>query len=99
MGPAVFVIAILGCGEADAPCQQLSVAPAAYASFADCTRATDGVLAETADADFPVVVAQCKAAGTPASLELRPEDVKLPEHVRPPRSMPMTYQAPKARRG
>ena len=45
MGPAVFVIAILGCGGLD----------------------------------FPVVVAQCKSAGTPASLELRPDEVKLPD--------------------
>ena len=98
MGPAVFVIAILGCGEADAPCQQVGLAPARYASFAECTRATDGVLAQAGGVDFPVVVAQCKPAGAPASLQIDPDDIKLPEPERG-RFIPITYQAARPQRG
>jgi hypothetical protein len=79
MGPAVFIIAILGCGETETSCQQVATAPAHYSSFAECTRATDEALARTEGVDFPIVVAQCKAAGTPASLQLRGNEVKLPE--------------------
>lgn len=79
MGPAVFIIAILGCGEAEAPCEQVATAPAQYSSFAECTRATEDALAASGGVDFPVVVAQCKSAGVPASLELRPDEVKLPD--------------------
>jgi|SRR5688500_2301591 hypothetical protein len=79
MGPAVFIIAILGCGETETSCQQVATASAQYSSFAECTRATDDALARSGDVDFPIVVAQCKAAGTPASLELRGDQVKLPE--------------------
>ena len=82
MGPAVFVIAILGCGEAEGSCQQVSVAPAQYTSFAACTRATDDAIAQNSDVDFPVVVAQCKSAGAPASLQLKQSDIKLPEPAR-----------------
>ena len=30
MGPAIFIIAIMGCGEAEAPCQQVRTLEARY---------------------------------------------------------------------
>ena len=102
MGPAIFVIAILGCGEADGSCQQVGVAPAQYSSFAACTRATGDALARSEDVDFPVVVAQCKAAGSPASLEIKPSDIRLPEPdpAREPGLLLRTnYKQPKQQRG
>ena len=93
MGPAIFVIAILGCGEADAPCQQVSVAPAHYSSFAACNDATEAAVAQATDVDFPVVVAQCKAEGMPASLQVRASDIKMPEPVQTgPRVLPASYR-------
>ena len=41
MGPAFYVIAILGCGEADSACQQVRVAEPVYQSVEACTAATD----------------------------------------------------------
>ena len=79
MSPAVFVIAIFGCGEADAPCEHVATAPAQYASFAECTRATEEAIAGASGVDFPVVVAQCKSAGAPASLQIDADEIKLPE--------------------
>jgi hypothetical protein len=81
MGPAAFVIAILGCGEGEAPCQQVRIAEARYESQAACTAATEAQLMRQTDLAFPVVVAECRPAGAPAS-RVMPADVALP--VAPP---------------
>jgi hypothetical protein len=66
MGPAIFIIAIMGCGEAEAPCHQVRTLEARYESQAACTAATETVLAQHTDVDYPVVAAQCLAAGSKA---------------------------------
>jgi hypothetical protein len=76
MGPGIFLIAIMGCGEADAPCHQVRTLETRYESRAACTAASDAAVAKAADVDFPVVVAQCVAAGGKANV--RASDVKLP---------------------
>ncbi len=63
MGPSIFIIAIMGCGEAEAPCQQVRMLEARYESQAACTAATEAALTENVDVDYPVVAAQCVAAG------------------------------------
>jgi hypothetical protein len=63
MGPGIFLIAIMGCGEGDAPCQQVRTLEARYESQAACTAATEAAVTQSGDVDFPVVVAQCIAAG------------------------------------
>lgn len=66
MGPSIFIIAIMGCGEAEAPCQQIRTLEARYESQAACTAATEAALTQNTDIDFPVVAAECVAAGTKA---------------------------------
>jgi hypothetical protein len=63
MGPGIFLIAIMGCGEAEAPCQQVRTLEARYESQAACTAATEAAVLQNSDLDFPVVVAQCIAPG------------------------------------
>ena len=63
MGPGIFLIAIMGCGEGDAPCQQVRMLEARYESQAACTAATEAAVTRNSDVDYPVVVAQCVAAG------------------------------------
>lgn len=63
MGPSIFIIAIMGCGEAEAPCQQVRTLEARYESQAACTAATEAALIRNVDIDYPVVAAQCVAAG------------------------------------
>jgi hypothetical protein len=77
MGPGVFLIAILGCGEGDGPCQTLRTLDTPYATEAACAAATEDALSRNANVDAPVIVAQCVAAGTRASL--RGGDVRRPE--------------------
>jgi ABC-type hemin transport system ATPase subunit len=64
MGPSIFIIAIMGCGEAEAPCQQVRTLEARYESQAACTAATEAALTQNTDIDFPVVAAECVAAGS-----------------------------------
>jgi hypothetical protein len=68
MGPGTFLIAILGCGEAEAPCQQVRTLEARYESQAACTAATDQAIMANTDVDYPVIVAQCVAAAKAAAL-------------------------------
>ena len=42
MGPVFYVLAILGCGEGEASCQQIAMAPASYQSVDACHQATEG---------------------------------------------------------
>jgi hypothetical protein len=76
MGPGVFLIAILGCGEGDAPCQTLRTLDTPYATQAACVAATEDALSRNSGADAPVIVAQCIPAGRPATL--RGGDVSRP---------------------
>jgi len=78
MGPGIFLIAIMGCGEGDTACTTVRTLETRYESRAACTAATNAALEKNSDADFPVVVAQCVAASAkPAALKA--SEVKLPE--------------------
>lgn len=77
MEPILFVMAILGCGESDAPCRELRIADTRYRSEAACMAATGGVLLDNDDLPYPAIVARCRPAG--ARLQpLRGSDVMLP---------------------
>ena len=78
MEPLVYIMAILGCGESDAPCRQVTVAEARYVSEAECLAATEAELMRRDDLLFPSVVAQCSPAGETPQL-LRGSDVALPD--------------------
>ena len=79
MGAAFYIMAILGCGEADTACEPVATVPARYESVAECNAAAEDAIARHGgDALFPVVVAQCRKAGEPASQQLWADEVKLP---------------------
>ena len=67
MEPLTFIIAILGCGEGDAPCRQVRTLEARYESQAACTAATEAAVLQNVDVDYPVVAAECVAAGAKAN--------------------------------
>jgi hypothetical protein len=78
MQSLLYVIAIMGCGEGDAPCREVQVAPPRFASEAACTAATATVLERYVELSYPSVVAQCRPANGGA-VQLRGRDVILPE--------------------
>jgi len=82
MQAAFFLMAIMGCGEGEAPCQPVRVLETRYESQAACTAATEAAVMRATDVDFPIVVAQCQAAG--AAMRLAPGEVKLPVPERTP---------------
>lgn len=67
----------MGCGEGDAPCRQVRTLEARYESQAACTAATEAAASRNSDVDYPVVVAQCVAAGD------RPDALKAGDVARP----------------
>jgi hypothetical protein len=78
MQASVFLIAILGCSEGDAPCQEVRIADARYESRAQCVAMTEVEVARHTDLPYPVIVAECRDQ-TEAPRALRPGDVRLPE--------------------
>jgi hypothetical protein len=76
MGPGIFLIAIMGCGDGDGQCRTVRMLDSRYETRAACVAATEAALAQAGDTDAPVVVAQCVAAG--AKPEVDGADVKLP---------------------
>ena len=83
MGPAYYILAILGCGEGEVACEQVAVASTHYASVEDCNAATESTIMQHSDAAYPVVVAQCRRADSKAAATLMPASIDLPEPEAP----------------
>lgn len=78
MGPAVFILAIMGCGEGNSQCETVATMPVQYATVAACDANSEAALQRYADIEYPVVVAQCLRLDAAAAAALRGSDVKLP---------------------
>ena len=65
MGPALYIIAILSCGDAGGVCQDVRVAPTRYVSADACALAVPGVLADATDVDAPEIKAECRSSVAP----------------------------------
>lgn len=73
MGPAYYVIAILGCADGSGYCTPVATVPTRYESEAACSAATMPALMERTDFDFPTLMAECRAVTLPiANSEERP---------------------------
>lgn len=67
MGPAYYVIAILGCSDGAMECARVATVPARYESEAACSAATMPALAARTDFDFPTLMAECQAVTLPVA--------------------------------
>lgn len=65
MGPAYYVIAILGCGDGSVACTPVATVPTRYESEAACSAATMPALAARTDLDFPTLLAECRPMTMP----------------------------------
>jgi len=72
MGPAYFVIAILGCADGGTACTQVATLGTHYSSEAECTAATAAALVENSKFDFPTLVASCRQRETRSAELQRP---------------------------
>lgn len=77
MQSMLFVMAIMGCGESDAPCREVRVLDTPYRTEAICLAATEAVLMRNSDLSYPTIVAQCRPAAARAR-RLRADEVLLP---------------------
>ena len=74
MGPALYIMAILGCGDGQAACQQVRLIETQYASVDACNAAMAEKLMAATDLPFPEVSAQCRpaTAAAMAAAQARP---------------------------
>jgi len=64
MGPAYFVIAILGCADGGSACTPVATLQTRYATEAQCSAAEGAALIENSNFDFPTLVARCRPGET-----------------------------------
>ncbi len=72
MGPAYFVIAIMGCGDGGAACQTVATPAAHYSSEQACLAARTDALMANSDLDFPTLLATCQAV-SPRETSAKPK--------------------------
>ncbi len=63
MEPVFYVMAILGCGDAQDKCREARIEPVRYESAAQCQAAMAEVLPRHMDLSFPTVAAACQRKG------------------------------------
>lgn len=59
MGPAYFVIAILGCADGGSACTPVATLQTQYATEAQCVAATGAAVIDNSNFDYPTLVARC----------------------------------------
>ena len=67
MGPAFYVIAILGCGDGSTACTPVATLSTRYESREACLAATSNALNSNSDFDYPSLYAQCRPGKAPAA--------------------------------
>jgi hypothetical protein len=82
MGPAYFVIAILGCADGGTACTPVATLPTRYSSASECDAATVAALNENNAFDFPTLLAQCRKGSLPAAAARSQEPRILPADAR-----------------
>lgn len=68
MDQVLFVLAIMGCSDDSAHCQQARIEPLRYTSSQACQAAIPAALQRNTDIDYPVISAACQRA-TPQMVE------------------------------
>jgi hypothetical protein len=67
MGPAYFVIAIMGCSDGAIDCQTVATPAAHYSTEQACLAARNDALMANSDLDFPTLLAECQPVGPKAT--------------------------------
>jgi len=82
MGPAYFVIAILGCADGGTACTPVATLPTRYTSAEQCNAATVDALNENNAFDFPTLLARCRKSALPASADRAAKPPVVPADAR-----------------
>jgi acyl-CoA synthetase (AMP-forming)/AMP-acid ligase II len=76
MGPAYFVIAILGCADGGTSCTPVMTLQTHYSTEQQCVDATGAALIENSQLDFPTLLARCHAGEVKSADEQKPTSDK-----------------------
>lgn len=60
MGPAYFILAIMGCGDGAVMCEDIRLTEAVYRSEAGCFAQSEAALIAASDSPYPTIVAECR---------------------------------------
>lgn len=60
MGPAYFILAIMGCGDGSAGCQLVREEERVYRSEVACVADTEAALNNALELSFPEIMADCR---------------------------------------
>ena len=82
MGPAYFVIAILGCADGGTACTPVATLPTRYSSASECDAATVAALSENNAFDYPTLLARCRKGALPASADRSQQPRIIPADAR-----------------
>lgn len=82
MGPAYYVIAILGCADGSQACSRVATMPAQFESRQACAASTAKALAANTDFDFPTLVAECQAVTARPAAGRGPRPAVIPAGAR-----------------
>ena len=61
MGPFIYVMAIMGCGDGGYQCTEARVVDTHYGSLAECQQAAQAQLIRNGDLEFPELMASCRS--------------------------------------
>lgn len=60
MGPAFYILAIMGCGDAAIECQQITRAESVFRTEEACLAETEAALIGASHQPYPMLVAECR---------------------------------------
>lgn len=61
MGPFIYVMAIMGCGDGAYQCTEARIVPARFETMAACQQAAQAELIKNGDLEFPELMASCRS--------------------------------------
>lgn len=67
MAMLIYVMAILGCGDAGTRCDEARIAAPAYNSVAECRADAGKMLMANTDLDYPMLKVDCRKGRKPTS--------------------------------
>jgi hypothetical protein len=73
MGPAYFVIAIMGCADGGGSCTPVATLQTRYETQAQCAAATAAAREANSNFDFPTLLARCRQGSSAISAEAQRE--------------------------
>jgi hypothetical protein len=76
MGPAYFVIAILGCADGGTSCTPVATLQTRYSTQEQCVEATGAALIDNSKLDYPTLLARCRPGETRSAEAQKPSSEK-----------------------